>query len=237
VSPLWWLVRADRDLPAGTGWLGPVEAARLSGLRFPKRRREYLLRRFAAKHAVAALLGRSTDDASLAGVEISNLASGAPYLRLDGEAAHLALSISDRAGWAVCVLRAAEAGPIGCDLELIEPRSPAFVRDYLTGAERAYVHMRPGGDERHAMANVIWSAKESALKVLGVGLRRDSRSVQVSVGPAPVDDWGALTILDRDGGDRFRGWWRRYPAFVFTVATATEAAPPVPLEASSAAFV
>ena len=75
---------------------------------------------------------------------------------------------------------------LGCDLELVEPRSDRFVADYLTAAEQQLV--LGAGPERDLVANLIWSAKESALKVLRVGLRRDTRSVEVT-----LDGWGAVT--------------------------------------------
>ena len=49
-----------------------------------------------------------------------------------------------------------------------------------------------------AVANLIWSAKESALKVLRTGLRRDTRSVDVSLLPdPPVDGWQPAQLARR----------------------------------------
>ena len=93
------------------------------------------------------------------------------------------MSLSDRAGWAVCLVGEA-LGRVGCDLEIVEPRSAGFVADFLTAAEQEYVAAQPAA-ERDAAANLIWSAKESALKVLQTGLRRDTRSVEVRVGTGP----------------------------------------------------
>ena len=70
---------------------------------------------------------------------------------------------------------------VGCDLELVEPRSALFVRDYFTAAERERVAAAPAR-EHDELANLIWCAKESALKVLRTGLRRDTRSVEVELG-------------------------------------------------------
>lgn len=154
-----------------------------------------------------------------------NAPDGAPYLLLDGAPAGFDVSVTDRAGWAVCVV----GRRVGCDLELVEPRSPAFVRDFLTPAEQRYVAARPPGDERDAAANLIWSAKESALKLLRTGLRRDTRSVRVSVGGPGRDGWAALSVR-HGGGPPFAGWWRREGAFVLTVATAEPGPRPVALD-------
>jgi len=223
-----WLALGEDALPAGEHWLAPGEAASLAGLRYTKRRTEYLLRRLVTKHAVASVTGRPTDPATLAGIEVRNAASGAPYVCVDGAPLGLGVSISDRAGWAVCVTCPTEPPVVGCDLELVEPRTPGFVRDFLTAAEQRLVASRPAGDERDAAANLIWSAKESALKVLRTGLRRDTRTLEVTLAAPRGDGWGALTVHAIEG-TVFPGWWRRDGRFLLTVAAEVVGPPPVAL--------
>ena len=176
-----WLALGEDALPAGEQWLAPGEATILAGLRYTKRRTEYLLRRYVTKQAVASVIGEATDPGVLARIEVRNAPSGAPYVVVDGDPLALGVSISDRAGWAVCVTCPSDSPAVGCDLELVEPRTPGFVADFLTAAEQRLVAARPAGDERDAAANLIWSAKESALKVLRTGLRRDTRSLEVAL--------------------------------------------------------
>jgi 4'-phosphopantetheinyl transferase len=218
-----WLALGEDAVPTGDRWLAPGEVARLAALRYTKRRTEYLLRRIVAKHAVAAMTGIPTDRAGLARIEIRNAPSGAPYPRIDGAPVALDISITDRAGWAVCLTGAAG---VGCDLELVEPRTPVFVTDFLTAAEQCYVAAQPAGDDRDAAANLIWSAKESALKVLRTGLRRDTRSVEVTVGARGADGWGRLVVRAVEG-TLFPGWWRRDGRFLLTIAA--PGPPPVAL--------
>jgi len=227
VTAVRWLARGEDSLPADLAWLTPGEAARAAGLRHTKRRTEYLLRRVAAKHAVAAVAGLAVDDAALARIEVRNAPGGAPFVLVDGAPCGLAVSISDRAGWAVCLVGPATAA-IGCDLELVEPRSPGFVDDFLTWAERDYVAGQPDADARDAAANLVWSAKESALKVLRTGLRRDTRSVEVTVHEGRIG-WAPLSVRSVTGG-LFPGWWRCLGRFLFTVAAAAPLPPPVALE-------
>ena len=62
---------------------------------------------------------------------------------------------------------------LGCDLELVEPRSGAFVRTWLArgrAGERQAAAAEPG---RPRLANLIWTAKEAAAKARGEGLRLD----------------------------------------------------------------
>ena len=76
-------------------------------MRFTKRRTEYRLRRYAGKRAVAVALGltdRLAEPSRLAGVEMLNRPGGAPFVRLDGQDASVDVSLTDRAGWAVCLV-------------------------------------------------------------------------------------------------------------------------------------
>jgi 4'-phosphopantetheinyl transferase len=223
-----WLALGEDALPPGEQWLAPGEAAILAELRYTKRRNEFLLRRLVTKQAIAWITGRSTDPATLAGIEVCNAPSGAPYVCVDGAPSEVGVSISDRAGWAVCVTWPTETPAAGCDLELVEPRSPGFVRDFLTAAEQDLVASCTVGDERDAVTNLIWSAKESALKVLRVGLRRDTRTLEVTPGAAGPDGWGALTVRAVEG-TMFPGWWRREGRFLLTVAAEVAGPPPVAL--------
>jgi 4'-phosphopantetheinyl transferase len=223
-----WLARGEHEVPPDDGWLTEREATYAAGLRFTKRHSEFLLRRWVCKHAVVTARGLEGDVATLARIEVGNRLSGAPYVELDGSPAGFDVSITDRAGWAVCVV-GADLSRVGCDLEIVEPRSPGFVADFLTPAEQAYVRALPDG-ARDAAANLFWSAKESALKVLRTGLRRDTRSVQVHIDTADLETsgWQPLDVRASEGVV-FPGWWRRDGAFLFTVTAEQPLDPPIAL--------
>ena len=225
------MLLGQHDLPVTDGWLTAAEAERARGLRFTKRRAEYLLRRWVCKHAVAAAVGLPGDLDSLRRVEVVNLPSGAPAVLLDGASPGLAVSLTDRAGWAVCVV-ADRDGPVGCDLERVEPRSAGFVADFLTERERAHLASLPE-DERAVAANLVWSAKESALKLLGTGLRRDTRTVEVTVAQAAEPGaWASLAVRASEGRE-LRGWWRRDGAFLLTVVSEPHTSSPTELAGSA----
>lgn len=221
-------------MPPGLDWLSPRELTRLERFRFPKRRTEYLLRRWAGKSAVARSVGWTTDSATVRRVELLNHVTGAPYVELDGRPTELDVSLSDRAGTAVALVGATGSGPasLGIDLEIVESRSAGFVDDFLTEAERAWVHdrrLRDGEDGWQEAANLTWSAKEAALKVLRVGLRADTRTVEVVVDESPrADGWASLVLTSAAGV--MPGWWRRDGVFLLTVAYppgVTRPGPPV----------
>lgn len=110
------------------------------------------------------MLARLPGATAAAEVEIRAAPDGAPQVLLGGRPARLAVSLSHRAGLALCAVAPA-ATALGCDLEVVEPRGDAFVADYLTAAERALVE-RAGPADRALAVALVWSAKESALKAL-----------------------------------------------------------------------
>jgi 4'-phosphopantetheinyl transferase len=226
-----WHSLGAGDLPDARDWLAPGEIDRVTAMRFTKRRGEWLLARWTAKQALAAELGLATDSECLARIEIRTIiggaAQGAPEVFVDGVRNEIGISLTDRADWAVCVVGAMD--DLGCDLELVEPRSDRFVGDFFTPGEQAAVADPPVAASGDAVANLIWSAKESALKVLRTGLRRDTRSVEVTF-PAepPVEGWQMLRVVAEEGR-QFSGWWRQYGEFLLTVVTGHPVPPPHPL--------
>jgi 4'-phosphopantetheinyl transferase len=231
-----WLARGEDRLPAPGEWLTSAERDRAERLRYTKRRTDFLLSRWTVKLAVARMFGWPPDPAGLARVEVNPMPGGAPRLFVDGKPATAGVSLSDRAGCAICLVTAQPpAQPptgrvaIGCDVEVSEPRSEEFVRDYLTAAERHLV--AAAGPARDRAANLVWSAKESALKVLGTGLRRDTRSVEVSVTDLspPEGSWSPLLVRSREGAE-FPGWWRPSGAFLLTACWPGGGPPPVAFE-------
>lgn len=226
-----WMARGEHELPPASGWLSAAEAELAGSIRFTKRRTEYLLRRWVAKQAVAVAAGLPRDHRSLARIEVRNRPSGAPFVELDGRPFDHDVSLSDRAGWAVCLVGRA-LGRVGCDLEIVEPRSAGFVADFLTASEQEYVAACTD-DARDVATNLLWSAKESALKVLQVGLRRDTRSVEVTAAHAPTRPWaaslwGGLEVLTAEG-TALPGWWRRDGSFLVTVVSEVRLDPPLAL--------
>ena len=233
-----WLATGEASVPDGTDWMSRRELARLDRLRFTKPRTEYLLRRWSAKRAVAAALDLPSDRESAARIELLNHPSGAPYVLVDGQPAGVDVSLTDRAGWAVVLVSepgSLASGTLGVDLELVEARSAGFVADFLTEAEQRYVSSRgrcgePGWD---MAANLLWSAKEATLKVQRVGLRVDTRTVEVSVNhEQDHEGWGPLVVTGGDG-TAYPGWWRRDGRFLLTIAYRDAQSPPSLLAGSA----
>jgi 4'-phosphopantetheinyl transferase len=233
---IYWLEQTEPDVPATNQWLCANEISRLSAMRIPKRRADWRLGRWTAKHAVAACLNLPADLPALADIEIRAAISGAPEIVLNNQPADIAISLSHRAGTALCTV-APVGATFGCDLELIEPRSDAFVADYFTVDEKAIIH-RTSDEERALLMALLWSGKESALKALRVGLRLDTICMCVSLIDWPQrsaerepilpeatnpDAWRPLQVR-YSVGQVFGGWWRLQNGLVRTVVSN----PPLP---------
>jgi 4'-phosphopantetheinyl transferase len=220
VAELGWLTRALPDVPEDDRWLTEREREILSRLRAPKRRAEWRLGRWTAKQALAVRHGVAAAD-----VEVLAAADGAPEPLTGGEPMPAALSISHRAGRALAVV-ARGSTALGCDLEAVEPRSPAFVRRWLRPDERELL-AAAGADSRDLAANLLWTAKEAAAKARREGLRLDLRDARVDAHRLgrSIGAWERLEVGWTEGSG-VRGWWRSEPGWVMAVVSEPASADP-----------
>ncbi len=221
---IYWTRIASHQAPLeASGFLSPEELQKYSSFRFSKRRDEWLLGRRTAKTLVQCI--PVYQHYSLDQIEIRNTAQGAPYLQLPDRAAPAeCLTISHSGNFALCALATGLKMQIGADLEMIEARTETFILDYFTPAERQLVENCPAAN-RAKLVTLIWSLKESMLKALGVGLRRDTRMVEVNDldGIPNSDDdhgsWQKVQVGEKPASDRiWAAWWRCEDLFVLTLA-------------------
>jgi 4'-phosphopantetheinyl transferase len=225
---VYWLEQTEADVPPGNDWLSFAETAVLKGMRFEKRSADWRLGRWTAKRGLAAYLNLHAHPQVLAKIELRPAASGAPLVFLANEPAVVTISISHRDGRAVCAL-APSGVELGCDLEVIEPRSDAFIADYFATEEQALV-AQASATTRPRLVALIWSGKESALKALQVGLRLDTRCVIVSRVDASFDFNGWSPLQVRYTNDRvFHGWWQYTGNILLTLVADPPANLPIPL--------
>ena len=218
---VFWLEQTERDVPSGDWWLSESERALVDWLHIPKRRADWRLGRWTAKQAVSLYFNLPRKEQALAAVELRPAPSGSPEAFIHGRAAPAQLSLSHSHGWGLCAI--ARLGvEVGCDLEIVEPRSPAFLLDYFTAEEQELVARTPVAS-RDRMVTLLWSTKESTLKALRCGLRADSRSVNV----APADflhtrgeEWSPVSATHISGRN-FGGWWRISHDLVRTIVAPT----------------
>jgi len=231
---VYWLEQSEADVPEENDWLSPSEVMVLERLRIARRRAQWRLGRWTAKRALAACLDSPERAPQFAKIAIWPAPSGAPQAFFEEKPAALTISISHREERAICAV-AGSGVELGCDLELIEPHSDAFVADYFTAEERALVARHLAAEQPRILA-LLWSGKESALKALGAGLRLDTRSVIVELADAPasVHDWSPFQVSCA-GGKLFHGWWQQAERMVRTVVAAPPPASPILLEIDAGA--
>lgn len=228
---------AHPDLATGqapAGLLHPFEEAQLAGLRVVKRRREWVLGRWTAKHLVRLYLAQreGRPPPAPADIVIGADPDGAPYVALasadDLIRLPLSLSLSHSGDRAFCALDDRPGVTVGADIERVEPREPGFVAQFFTPAEQAAVAAAIP-TERDELITAIWSGKEAVLKALRLGLRVDTRQLScLPTGATAAEGWLRLTIADEGlplaTPVRLHGWWRTEDGFVQTLAWAEAAA-------------
>jgi phosphopantetheinyl transferase len=117
---------------------------------------------------------------------------------------------------------------IGADIETVEPRDPALVRQFFSESEADRV--AGGGDVDRTVAR-IWSAKEAVLKAMGIGLRHDTRDIVVGdekidvavlvEGWRALEAWLAPVLAVRTAPRSLTLLYRDLDAHVVTVALLT----------------
>jgi 4'-phosphopantetheinyl transferase len=219
---LLWTEQELADVPDSNDWLSSSELARLSNLKVLKRRSDWRLGRWTAKRGIAAWLGLPGTRSSLAAIEIEALASGAPVALVCRKPDPVAISISHSNGRAACVV-GPSGSRVGCDVEMVEQRSDAFLRDYFTTEERECVKSC-SPEFRQSLITAMWSAKESGLKVFRVGLRMDPLSLNINLDRGtsdwpPEGNWRKLRMSHTHGLE-LAGCWRHKGIFVQTIVAA-----------------
>ncbi|MBN1373362.1 MAG: 4'-phosphopantetheinyl transferase superfamily protein [Anaerolineaceae bacterium] len=192
----------------GIAFLSENELKILAGLRFEKRRREWLMGRWTAKKLLTVQLGCAPRELS-----IEPEAGGAPVVWRAGERVPGCLSISHRGDRATAAWADVLGMQVGVDLELVGEANPAWMVDYLTEAEWGLCEGQGIG-----WPYLVWSAKEAVLKSLRTGLRVDTREIEALPGEGELDGWRRLDV--RSGllkGDCWVGW-RSDGGYLLTMA-------------------
>jgi phosphopantetheinyl transferase len=220
LAAVFWLIQRSADVPPDDEWLAPTERETLAALRSVKRRRDWRLGRWTVKQALVELArGSAISIRDPAHVIIRTYPSGAPYCCVNGCAVPWSISISHSHDRGLCAIAPA-ATAVGCDIEREEPRIDGFTREWFTRSEQDVI-ARTDAKERHRTVTLFWSAKESALKVIGAGLTMSTHDVTVTADdPRLEDEWSSLSVTRRDEAEAMRGWWRRDGGDVITIVTA-----------------
>jgi phosphopantetheinyl transferase len=207
------------------GLLSPREEKILGGLGIVPRRRKWLLGRIAAKRLVRQIVAED----ALADNQISvlNQPSGEPFVLIEGRGAwSYPISLSHRSEIGMAAAPTESDARIGADLETVEARDSALVRQFFTDQEAEIVDA--SGPDRDLVMARIWSAKEAVLKLVGLGLRIDTRGVEVRLrgdafagcpdGWQPIEVKVVASLPRQSVLQGLRVVWRQEPDCVLTVA-------------------
>ena len=222
-----FLTQSQTDLPRHLDWLSPREKRVADGLRFPKRRNDWLLGRWTVK---AALLSLQVEPGStLIDWEVLAEEDGAPVAWLKGRSMDIPLSLSHSNGLSFSVV-GNEPTRLGCDLERIEDRGRNFEETWFSAAELDLLDSLP--EEDHSLAaTLVWSAKESVLKALKTGLRVDTRRIEIENFEIPKGTgWVPVQARDVEKNENFTGWWRRFEGMVYSVLSDRKTCCPIELQ-------
>jgi 4'-phosphopantetheinyl transferase len=163
--------------------LTSAEQAWFRAFRIPKRRREWLGGRLAAKQLIAERHGLLplTRFHRIETVSTPDSARGKPRYWVDGQPGAFDLSISHSRGVAVAALAQKTGEQVGVDVEGVEARSPGLQRLALTHEEQHRLAACTGEHRWQTLAS-IWVLKEALCKALGSSLFRLMSSVSVHLG-------------------------------------------------------
>jgi 4'-phosphopantetheinyl transferase len=222
MQTVYWSSKSIGDVPEDQNWLSESEKQFLETLRFPKRRQDWLLGRWTAKY----LLQKVHPDCStekIVDISILKAKNGAPYISLENENLSGMLSLTHRGKIAVAAWCGHPQIKLGVDLEEIEPKQDNFINDFFTSDEAAQVFALPA-EQRAWSASLIWSAKESMLKVLQSGLSMDTR--QIAIGRLQgfgTSGWQVIPILRTPNRMKYQAlFWRTINSGVLTMAVLSD---------------
>ena len=234
-----WLTQSHEVVPqtAVTGstfqFLSEKESARLASLKTEKRQRDGLLGRWTATRLLQTVVWETKNaTVPLDLITVGNNPDGVPTVesQLPTVNGQFSISISHSHGHALVTAVAKPEWPIGCDIERIETRLPGFVEDYFTEEEQERIadcvlgHSDTEYAIRDTLVTAVWSAKESVLKALRLGLSVDTRAISCLIDPEkrPSDTWVPFKVRCDNGrlpkpAPHFSGWWRLMDGFVLTL--------------------
>lgn len=146
------------------------------------------------------LRDRGVADAELAFAEGEH---GKPYLPRRPD---VQFSLSHSGTRAMC---AVADRPVGCDIQLVAPRSLRVAERCFSAEERRVIFDAPSEADRQAMFFRIWTLKESFVKCLGMGLALPLNSFSLfpegdQIVLRESRDGGRFTFTEPDAGPGYR---------------------------------
>ncbi|HBV97550.1 MAG: 4'-phosphopantetheinyl transferase [Peptococcaceae bacterium BICA1-7] len=179
------------------GHLHDQELKYYNTLEFEKRIRSYLMGRFTAKQAVAALTGRE----NLTDILIQPGIFTQPVVVSGCQNIQVSITHCDDFGAALAF---PEAHPLGIDIEKINPNNADVLEKHITGAEKEIMGSCPFSF--YAGLTLLWTAKEALSKVLKTGLMT----------PFEVFEIDGIEVFDNHSISHYKNF-AQYKVISFTI--------------------
>jgi 4'-phosphopantetheinyl transferase EntD len=163
-------IPADKAFtPPEGGWASAAVATSTQANKLPEAEKKAFSSRGTARRIADRLAGQAAAVQALAPWKAGfpgRAPSGQPILP------GYSISISHQKGVGVAVALFGEDVPVGMDMESIEPRAAAWKSEWFSEAEQQLL-------ENPEAESLAWSAKESVLKALGMGMALSPKEVLV----------------------------------------------------------
>ena len=143
-------------IPPVEDFLTERELAVYNTFKIDKRKKEWSAGRYALKKLACDFFSFDIKQ-----IEVENLASGKPILIVPG-GTKLPVSITHSGAYAAAAI-ALTGKDIGLDIEVVEQRSPAWIKQCFD--------LRELSSKSAPFLTELWAKKEAVLKFLGVGLK------------------------------------------------------------------
>lgn len=166
--PAFFAAVCDDDVQTRFGapevFLGATESAQWNTLRFPQKKRAFLLGRVAAKMTVGALIGET----DWRNIDVRTGVFGQPlvhHVRVES----IDVTLSHSNGLAVALAFPGE-WPMGIDLESVPAASVAAIMGELQASDAEHAWLASRLVDEPAACGILWSAREAIGKSMKIGL-------------------------------------------------------------------
>lgn len=160
------IIELDK-VPAPEEFLNKRELETYKAFKIDKRKREWLGGRYALKKLACDFF-----NFDIKYMEVKNLPSGQPVLLVPG-GTKLPVSITHSGTYAAAAI-ALTGQAIGLDIEIIEQRSPAWIKQCFDKREIS--------SKSAPFLTELWAKKESILKLLQIGLVVPAKDIEITGG-------------------------------------------------------
>lgn len=162
------------EVPRGGDELGDEERMRSDKFHFEADRERYRHFHRTKRRLLASAIGRGVRGESL---QFGVGPQGKPWL-VDYPELHFNLSHSREFG----ALAVSHLGPVGIDIECIDPAFPTLdvARNYFLDSEIAMLESAPQKSEQTERFFHLWTAKEAAMKLTGLGMTLEPRQIELA---------------------------------------------------------